>query len=491
MKSLFAVLVAAATLLWAGCDRPEGPSVVLVTIDTLRADHLSAYGYQRSTSPRIDELAARGVLFENSYSQTNSTNPSHTTILTGSYVKTHGVIANTVGFSREDLPTLAELFQDAGYATAGIVSAGHLNRNHAGLGRGFDHFENVRPRPNTPEGASPDWTRPAREAVDQAIAWINEQARPFFLWLHLFDPHLPYQPEIAFERRLGMGRPGRIENIAGIYDRSIELDRLFIEQPDLSAAEHELYEAIYRRVIPIEAMIYNGVGWTREETSAFRALYDGEIAQTDAELGRLIDHLAAGQTTPLIALTADHGEAFGKGGVFFDHRGIYNASIRVPLIVQGAGVTAAGLRVPDAVQAIDIAPTLLELVGLERPATMPGRSLATAMAGRGTIEPTPIYVEHANAAAVAMIDGDWKLILSLLEGREDVDPLIYRHAKVELYNLRTDPGEAQDLSASEAERVENMRSTLVAWLMVDRAEVGEAELSAEMRSQLQSLGYIN
>ena len=489
------LLLAPLALFWlAACGGPDGPSVVLITIDTQRSDHLSAYGYERPTSPRIAELAAQGVLFETAYSQTNSTNPSHTTIMTGRYVKTHGVSDNTLGFARTDIPTLAERFHDAGYATAAVISTGHLNQAHSGLGRGFDQFMDVKPRPGTPEDAFPDWTRPASEAVDWALQWIADQgSHPYFIWIHVFDPHMPYIPDPPYEEALGTGRAGRVATMGKVFDRELSLDDLFLQQPDLTPMERELYEATYRREIPIEAMIYNGVHWTEAEVASFRSLYDAEILQTDTALGRLFAALEApqGAGAPVVALTGDHGEVFGKGGVFFDHRGIYSPSVRVPLIFWHPGDLLAGQRRTEVVQGIDIAPTLLELAGLDEGQELPGRSLVPLLRGTGEVAPMPIFIEHANGAAVAMIEGRWKLIISLLEGRDDVDPLVYRHAAEELYDLVADPGENNDLSAVEPERVERMRSKILAWLALDRGSGGNAELSPAMRKQLQALGYID
>jgi arylsulfatase A-like enzyme len=487
-------LVFLAALFLTSCGGPDGPSVVLVTIDTQRSDHLSAYGYERPTSPYIAELSEQGVLFETAYSQTNSTNPSHTTIMTGRYVKTHGVSDNTLGFARTDLPTLAERFRDSGYATVAVVSTGHLNQAHSGLGRGFEQFINVQPRPDTPEGAFPDWTRPASEAIDIALRWLQSNGdKPYFLWIHLFDPHMPYIPEPPYEKVLGTGRAGRVATMGRVFDRSLSLEELFRQQPNLTPMEKRLYEATYRREIPIEAMIYDGVGWTEEEVASFRALYDAEILQTDAALGRLFAALRAGEAgqEPVVALTADHGEVFGKGGVFFDHRGIYSPSIRVPLIFWHPGDLLGGQRRPEVVQGIDVAPTLLELAGIEGGGELPGRSLVSLLRGTGELAPMPIFVEHANGSAVAMIEGRWKLIVSLFEGRDDVDPLVYRHAAEELYDLAVDPAEEHDLSKVDPERVARMRGAILSWLAVDRGSGGNAELSPAMRKQLQALGYID
>ncbi len=484
-------LVALSAALLGACGRPEGPSIVLITIDTLRSDHLSAYGYPLRTSPRIDELASRGVLFESSYSQTNSTNPSHTTILTGRHVKTHGVSDNTLGFTTKGIPTLAQHLEKAGYATGCVVSSGHLNRGHSGLGRGFDRFMGVRPRTDTPEGAFRDWTRPATTAVELALEWIREQGdHPYFLWLHLFDPHMPYAPEPGYSEHFVDDLAGRVRTMQRIYERETTPDDLFQAEPDLSEMERKLYRAVYRREIPIDALIYNGVGWTDAEVETFRALYDAEIAQTDRAIGELLDGLGEQGAETIVVLTADHGEAFGKGGIYFDHRGIYEPSVNVPLIVAGAGVQA-GKRVATPVQAIDLAPTILDLAGLDAAEGLPGQSLAPALRGPAEPPPQPIFIEHANGSAVALVEGDWKLILSLLEPALDPEDRVYRHPGVELYDLGADPGEATNLADREEARVAEMSDALLSWMQTERAAAAEAEMTPEVRGQLKALGYID
>ena len=461
--------------------------MVLVTIDTLRADHLGVYGYGRNTSPTLDRLGSEGAMVERAYSQSNSTNPSHATILTGLPVKSHGVTDNRVRFAREDVQTLAESFSRVGYQTAAVVSVGHLNETHSGLGRGFETFVPVRPRHHEDAGVSPDWTRSARASVDVALDWVQGvDEGPFFLWVHLFDPHTAYVPEPEFAAALAGERVGRVATMDALYHHEITPGDALAKNPDATAMEDSLYRAVYRHVVPIRPLIYNGVDLTVAEVASLRRLYDAEIAQTDAAVASLLAGVS--DRNPLCVVTADHGENFGKGGVYCDHRSLYEDSIRVPLLFHWPGRISAGLRIPGPLVATDLVPTLLDLCGLEGGADLPGESIAAALLGTKRADaPRPFFVEHANGAAVAMIDGSWKLILPTFTGD---DPLVYRHAGVELYRLDEDPGEESNQVESEPDRTRQMTEAVLSWMSEGRVEVEPVATDPSVVRQLRSLGYV-
>jgi len=248
------VVCLAALLLFNSCksgEKKPGPTaspalrplnLVLITIDTLRADRLACYGYAKIETPRLDALAARGVLFENAVAQTPLTPPSHASIFTGQNPNVHGV-RNTGGFVLQSSAlTLAEILQQQGWDTAAFIGASVLKKLF-GFNQGFGLYDDQMPRPDKTRQTREYPERPAGEVVDRAIEWLNAQSgRPFFLWVHVFDPHLPYEPPAPFDVQY-KGRP-----------------------------------------------------------------YDGEVAYTDRELGRLFD--ALGKKTPqstLIAVLSDHG----------------------------------------------------------------------------------------------------------------------------------------------------------------------------------------
>lgn len=310
--------------------------VLLITIDTLRADHLGCYGYTRVRTPAIDALAAQGTRFENDLAQVPITLPSHTVILTGTYPMYNG----EHDFTSPSLPArvglLAEAFQRHGYDTAAFVSSFVLNSSF-GLNRGFqtydDHFG-----PHQFEITNPaNIERRAGETVGDLLAWFKDRkqdgpaARPFFVWLHLYDPHRPYDPPEPFHAQY---------------------------------ASHP---------------------------------YDGEIAYTDSQLKRLFDALRAGglYDRMLIVLAADHGESLGEHGEDEHSFFIYNATLHVPLIFKPPRGLAPPQVAHRLVGNVDVAPTILELAHIEDPLSrqFQGTSLASEILGRGPVAEHAIYSE--------------------------------------------------------------------------------------------------
>jgi len=330
------------------------PDVLLVTIDTLRADHVGAYGDRDASTPVFDGLAARGVRFAQAIAPTPLTLPSHASLFTGLTPTRHGVRDN-VGFAVGPAPpTLAERFQAAGYATSAFVSGFPLHRRF-GLMRGFDHYDDQltrggdRARPAAVE-------RRADETVSALDAWLGPQAgqpaRPLFLWVHLFDPHAPY------------------------------------EAP-------EPYASTFRG-----------------------RSYDAEIAFTDAQVGTLLQRVGQrrpGRDT-IVAVTADHGEGLGEHGEPTHGLFVYDSTIRVPLIVAGPGVPA-GRVVQSMVRLIDVAPTLLDLSAVAPLANIEGISLRSLLTRDRTAPGPPAQIESLFgwlccgwAPLHAQRDDAWKFI---------------------------------------------------------------------------------
>ena len=352
----FASWTAAAISLTA-CER-RGPAVsaqnlVLITIDTLRADHVGAYGYSRAHTPTLDALAANGVRFERAYAAAPITLPSHATILTGRYPPGHGARDN--GMTMSAVPTVATELHARGFKTAAFVAAFPLDHQF-GLSRGFDVYGD---RLGRDASGKPANERPASQVVDEAIAWLrstnvepstNDERRTTnaarsrsFLWVHLFEPHAPY------------GDPS---------DRRPVVER-----------------------------------------------YDEEIATVDREIGRLIGALGARSDT-LIIVAGDHGEAFGEHGEFAHSIFVYDTTLRVPLIMSGP--VTKGL-VSDAVTLADVAPTAMHLLGETLPDAN-GVDISTLFAG-GSLPARELYaesfaplVEFGWAPLRALRSGAWKFI---------------------------------------------------------------------------------
>src|SRR6266699_892851 len=274
MKAAFLLLP--SVLLLAACG-PRGPrpSVVLITVDTLRADRLGCYGYARRTSPHIDRLAAAGALFERAFTTLPRTTQSVASIVTGQYPKSHGARGLFSSLSPANL-TLAEIFKQEGYDTGAFVSNLFLK---AGMGfeQGFDLYDNPQAR----------WDGDSAGPVSAAgLDWLKSrpQGRPYFLWVHYLDPHWTYRPAPPYDR---------------IFDP--DFAEPFTLYEDLDAGRLTKGQVIFENRLP------------RRQVEHVTALYDGEIAQVDAALGPLLDFLARpGAAPPLVVFTADHGESLGE-----------------------------------------------------------------------------------------------------------------------------------------------------------------------------------
>ncbi len=303
----------------AGPSGPDSrPNLVLITIDTLRADYLSSYGSRRVKTPTLDGLAAEGVLFENAYCQVPLTPPSHASILTGTYPATHGLRDFTSGPLGPDLPTLATVLEAQGYRTAAFVSAFVLDRSW-GLGRGFQLYFDEFDASAGGGGQQADVQRPANETLDRALPWLESAEAPFFLWLHLFDPHHDYEPPEPFRS-------------------------LYRDDP-----------------------------------------YAGEVAWVDSQLARLVGVLRSRGVyeDTLVVATSDHGEGLGQHGEREHGFFLYEEVIRIPLIFKlPSSLGAAGSRVGEVVQSIDILPTVLQVLGLQAPPSVEGRGLLSSMLGK-------------------------------------------------------------------------------------------------------------
>lgn len=307
------------------------PNVVLITIDTLRADHLGCYGYEQIETPYIDALAVDGIRFRTTVAQVPLTLPSHACILTGTYPMFHGVRDN-VGYRLVDAKTtLAEILKPYGYHSAAFVGAYILNSKF-GLDQGFDLYDDQIPGAKKGGGIINlnEIERRAGEVIDRTIAWLEKSGRsPFFAWIHLFDPHDPYDPPARF-RRLYSTRP-----------------------------------------------------------------YDGEIAYVDQEVGRLISFLKGRKLydDSLLIVVSDHGEAFGEHREFTHGYFVYDTTLLVPLIVKLPRQAHKGRTVDRQVRTTDIVPTILQLLEIARPAEVQGAGMLGLMLGRPVQWPREAYAE--------------------------------------------------------------------------------------------------
>jgi choline-sulfatase len=387
--------------------------MLLISIDTLRADHVGAYGYAKARTPVLDGLAKGGVMFDRAYAASPVTLPSHATLLTGRYPPGHASRDNGLRVSA-DLPTLATILRARGVRTAAFVAAFPLDHQF-GLNRGFDVYGDQIPR--RPDGRVAN-ERPASEVVDDAIAWLRQLVPPatpvspappaFFLWVHLFDPHAPYGDPST-------GRPA--------------LDR-----------------------------------------------YDDEIATVDREVGRLLGALGPARSDTLIVATSDHGEAFGEHGEYAHSIFVYDTTLRVPLLISGAGITP-GTRVADAVTLADVAPTAMRLLGAPL-ADVDGIDLSPALGGTAL----PRREQYAESFA-PLIEFGWAPLRSI---RSSPWKLVAA-PKPELFDIENDPGEQTNLAASQPTVVRDLQARVDRYSPALLATAASA--NAEAAERLRALGY--
>jgi len=398
----------------------KGYDVLLVTLDTTRADHLGCYGDATARTPTLDGIAGHGLLFRDAVTVAPLTAPAHASILTGLYPPSHGVRSNGLYRLAQKHETLAEILSRAGYETAAFVSSFVLDRRF-GFDQGFQTYDD-RVAPKVSLGMEPIMERDATQVSQAFLDWLGSRSteRPFFAWLHYYDPHIAYAPPAEFARQLP-------------------------ERP-----------------------------------------YDGEIAYMDSQLGRVLAALeSAGRLDrTLLVVVADHGEALGQHGEHSHGYFIYDEVVRVPLILSAPALFARDGGVDDrTVSVVDLAPTILDLLGIPPTSPMDGQSL---LSREGTdrppayVESLDPYLEHGWAPLFGLRDASWKYI---------------RAPRPELYDLLSDPGETANLEADDALRSERERLSaalerlIAAWPDPEEVARTAAPLDSETRARLQALGY--
>ncbi|MFH1277963.1 MAG: sulfatase [Candidatus Eisenbacteria bacterium] len=433
---------------------PEKPAnLLLVTVDTERADRLGCYGAPGALTPVADRLAREGVLFTNAFTSIPITLPAHCSILTGLYPRTHGVLSH--GYTLpEERTTLSEILKGEGFRTAAFISS-HVLDDKYGTGQGFDIFwKRYNYGPKRMRRALRD--RGEDLLTQAALDWARlELDEPFFLWLHWFHPHKPYEPPPPMD---------------AIYD------------PDPSSplrADVETLNRVWR----------GGIEPTPAEIDRFRRLYQGEVAFTDRQLGMVLERLEEMGVLDrtLVVYTADHGEVLYEHDRYFGHDiMLYDPSIRVPLLVRAPGAAKGGTIVNDQVRQIDLLPGILDLLGVHRPDILwEGRSFAPALRGEA-LEEAPIFAEvfppkpeWKSPPRHGIRYGDWKLIT--VEGEDGV----------QLFDLAADPGEERNLADEETAKSAELQALLLEWMAsTPLPDEDFPELTDEERENLRSLGYL-
>lgn len=467
-----------------GGEPPQG--VILVWADTLRRDHLGAYGYARPTSPVLDGLAREGVLFRDCVGQASWTKVATPTLMTSLYPTSHGVqdFADRLPGSAV---TLAEAYRQAGYATlsfSSILFTGRFTNLHQG-------FEELHEDASLPERNS---SKTAREYVDRLLPWLDAHRDvPFFVFLHVSDPHDPYKPHPPYDAL--WADPAR----AAEHERNAREARKFISDPLLRAFGMPSRAELVKAKIDPDAFIENDRGW-----------YDGSIRAMDVEIGRLVERLRSLglDRKTLLVFTSDHGEEFHEHGRSFHGQSVYGEQNNMPLILWGAGAVRAGLTVDETVQTVDLMPTLLEMSEIPIPAGIQGHSLVPLLTPgsgeRGTARASasdsrPAVSEKAetkdaggppprDTASETIVVGKWKLIHNTK--RPDGKP------EFELYDHAGDPLDAHDVAAAHPDEVARLSRMLQGWRKMATAgrlkpdTEAARSLSKEELERLRSLGYI-
>jgi arylsulfatase A-like enzyme len=424
-----------------GCSAPppsRPPSIVLVTLDTTRRDHLSVYGYARPTTPHLEAFGAQSAILERAYTASSSTAPSHSTLFTGLYPLAHGVLRNGIALAPEQT-TLAEILRGNGWQTAAFVSSFVLGRVF-GWSQGFDVYDDGF---LSEAGRKNRNDRLAVETTDRAIAWLEQRRDPkrrFFLFVHYFDPHQPYEAPAPFA---GRWPPA---------DASL---------PAMDSSH-----------------------------------YDEEIAYTDEHVGRLLatlDRLALTDDT-IVVVMSDHGEGLGDHHFRLHGLNVYQEAVRAPLMVRWPKQIAPRRVWEAPVEQVDVLPTVLELAGVPRPADAEwqGQSLAAALRGAAPFDAdrpvfltrrlyeanTPVW-EKGKGMKLGVVYGRWKYVVGAEERTR------------ELFDLESDPGELRNVVETEPRRATELDAMVVAWrarTVRQHAPAGRSD--DETRARLRALGYV-
>lgn len=416
------------------------PSILLITLDTVRAQSMSLYGYSRATTPNIDRFAARGVVFDSALSTAPWTLPSHASLFTGRYP--HELTAGYTTALDATYPTIAEVLQRHGYMTAAFVANDVYGPAEFGLARGFIHYEDVRSSPTAVlkatslgktllsdldlesrfGGHDTFGLKSAEQVGDDFLTWLEgrDDKRPFFAFLNYFDAHDPYFSPSQFGTMFSPTQP----------------------RGDLQSR-------------PLNE-------WSSTDIRELNDAYDGAIAYLDHRLGVLLQELEDRRLleNTIVVITSDHGEHFGEHGLLLHGASLYRPVLHVPLLVVYQGLVPAGGRVPSTVSLRDVSATVLDLAGLARATELPGRSLAPSWTESRPVLPSdnlPVFSEVEQAAwspegypartgsLESVVFGQFQYIRNNGSGRE------------ELYDVSADAEQAVDLSTERPEKVNELR----------------------------------
>ncbi|MEX1020991.1 MAG: sulfatase [Litorilinea sp.] len=415
--------------------RKHPPNIVLIAIDSLRRDHMSCYGYSRQTTPNIDRFAREGTLFEHTYSNYIPTTSAYASMLTGMDVFNTQVVAlRHQGHLRAEVTTLPEILRTAGYNTTCVGFTGNASA------RGFDTYLEYKSWGGWNEGRSPKAENLNQVAIPELTRLAHQQA-PFFLFLRHMDPHAPYLPPAPFERMFYHGNERDPRNTS--------------MQPVM---DFKPFRDFFASWMP--------PGITDKDYII--AQYDGAIAYMDAAIQAIFTALEAQglAENTIVVVNGDHGESLYEHECWFDHYGLYEPTLQVPLIIRYPGAIPPGQRVGGYNLHQDLVPTLLELAGLSTTIQFDGASLLPMIRSEISSHADEFYITECTwMRKHGWRTPQWKLILAL-------EPDFHFKPLVELYNLVEDPGELHNRAATNPEVVAQLRARMEDWLAQRQTATG-------------------
>ena len=441
---ILAALVSVACAERESTAPPARFNLILISIDTLRSDHVGAYGYPLPTTPHIDAMAEHSLRMKSCVAHAPTTLASHASILTSLLPQHHGASIPRESRLSADAVPLAEVLAAHGYRTASFNGGVQLDAAY-GLDRGFDVYESAKSHDALAQTLTGDEDR-LRHGVERGIRWLDEAEGPFFVFLHSYEIHHPYTPDEEHLRLLETGYAGDLpDHISVELLEGINLDRQPLPVEDLSHIVHA---------------------------------YDAELRSADEAIGTLVAYLREQSLydDTLIVVTSDHGEEFGEHGwVGWHAHSLYDELLLVPLIIKFPGSRFAGVVDESQARGIDVAPTVLAALGIEAPEGYAGRDLGEALG-----EPSPPAVSmhdiEGDVPLWTLRTGDWKL---KRVGREI------------LFDLEADPEERRNVAAQYPEKADALRRA--GQKLLDerrRPDDVAATLSAVTKEQLRELGYV-
>jgi len=457
--SLFGfVTLANERLQITGRKKSAYPNVLLISVDTLRRDHLPFYGYEKNTAPFLGSLAQKSVVFDEAVAAHTNTSPSHASMITGLYPSSHGVRRNCDKL-RNDVATLAEIMEPYGYQRAAFVSGWTLAAKCCRLKRGFEVYNDKK---------LPDGHLPAEKTFERTLEWLSEidRKRPFFLFYHLFDPHFEYKAPDEYARR-------------------------FLA-PGKSSFNYPMSYPNVRRI--------RKKGPRPGEAQEYISRYDGEILYADHYVGMLLeklDEMGVMENT-MIVFTTDHGETLDERQPFFTHGGrAYDEQLRIPLVIHLPGNAGVKGRRTHDVHHVDIFPTICDFARLAKPSGLPGISLLDIMKNNPKKEPRDLF-SHARPEPDHVSGLEEKMVkeglISVIR-RFPYKLIAYPTASGftwELFNLEKDAGEKENIAAENPVLLKSLDESLQHWRHLTGADVIQPSttMSEDVKEKLRSLGYM-